>query len=248
MLADGRGGSPLPHPSPRPRPPMPARPQLRGTRDTLSNAGGSSDQALQLGLPGEPFTFESHAKATGMRVTAATLSGNVSGPRAAPQLGAMQPTLNAPSPLSLPCFVPFSCQLGLPLAPACRSNRQGWLRRGGGVHPALCARVTGSRGLNLSLASRHSRAARECCMSLPETYDPDSSYLCLLPPPFIHCPFPSMHPASLPRHLVFTLPCNEHLSCQGFHKEGSHPINSWRWHITGHAYGASACHAIAGRR
>jgi hypothetical protein len=51
--------------------------QMRSTRGALGDVGGGSGggKAAQLGLPGEPFTFESHARSRGVRVTTATLSG-----------------------------------------------------------------------------------------------------------------------------------------------------------------------------
>lgn len=51
--------------------------QMRSTRGALGDVGGGSGggKAAQLGLPGEPFTFESHARSKGVRVTTATLSG-----------------------------------------------------------------------------------------------------------------------------------------------------------------------------
>ncbi|KAI3424957.1 hypothetical protein D9Q98_008338 [Chlorella vulgaris] len=50
--------------------------QMRSTRGALGDVGGGSGggKAAQLGLPGEPFTFESHARSKGVRVTTATLS------------------------------------------------------------------------------------------------------------------------------------------------------------------------------
>ena len=59
-------------------------PQLRSTRGALSDVGGSSDgHGVQLGTAGEPFSFESHAKARGVKVATAGLSGvNSAVPRA----------------------------------------------------------------------------------------------------------------------------------------------------------------------
>lgn len=49
--------------------------QLRSTRGALSDVGGGGGGGgVQLGTPGEPFTFESHARARGVKVTTATLS------------------------------------------------------------------------------------------------------------------------------------------------------------------------------
>ncbi|EFN54587.1 hypothetical protein CHLNCDRAFT_59704 [Chlorella variabilis] len=49
--------------------------QMRGTRGSLGDVGGGGGGgAAQLGVRGEPFTFESHARARGVRVTTATLS------------------------------------------------------------------------------------------------------------------------------------------------------------------------------
>ena len=43
--------------------------QMRATRGSLAeDAGTGSGGTAALGLPGEPFTFESHAKAHGVRV------------------------------------------------------------------------------------------------------------------------------------------------------------------------------------
>ncbi|PSC68940.1 signal recognition particle receptor subunit beta-like [Micractinium conductrix] len=49
--------------------------QLRSTRGTLGDVnGGSGGGGAPLGAPGEPFTFESHARAHGVRVTTAGVS------------------------------------------------------------------------------------------------------------------------------------------------------------------------------
>lgn len=58
-----------------PAAPRPA-PQLRSTRGALGDVGGGkAGEAPQLGIPGEPFTFESHARARGVKVTAVGISG-----------------------------------------------------------------------------------------------------------------------------------------------------------------------------
>lgn len=49
--------------------------QLRSTRSTLGDVGGNAaGGGVQLGVPGEPFTFEAHARARGMRVATAGVS------------------------------------------------------------------------------------------------------------------------------------------------------------------------------
>ncbi|KAI7841678.1 hypothetical protein COHA_004545 [Chlorella ohadii] len=48
--------------------------QLRSTRGALSDVGGSGGQAVQLGVAWEPFSFESHARARGVKVATATVS------------------------------------------------------------------------------------------------------------------------------------------------------------------------------
>lgn len=49
--------------------------QMRSTRGTLSDVGSSSgSQQVAVGEPGVPFTFESHAKARGVRVVAVSAS------------------------------------------------------------------------------------------------------------------------------------------------------------------------------
>lgn len=52
--------------------------QLRSTRGALSDVSGSGGQGVQLGVSGEPFTFESHARARGVKVATATVSGGCS--------------------------------------------------------------------------------------------------------------------------------------------------------------------------
>ncbi|KAL4427612.1 hypothetical protein ABPG75_001701 [Micractinium tetrahymenae] len=49
--------------------------QLRSTRGALGDVGGGkAGDAPQLGLAGEPFTFESHARARGVKVSAVGVS------------------------------------------------------------------------------------------------------------------------------------------------------------------------------
>ena len=71
---------------------LPLPPQLRGTRGTLSDVGGGGGAAaVQLGVPSEPFTFESHAKARGVRVATASLSGELAGRRSRRHCGVKAP-------------------------------------------------------------------------------------------------------------------------------------------------------------
>lgn len=49
--------------------------QLRSTRGALSDVSGGGGQGVQLGVAGEPFSFEAHARARGVKVTTATVSG-----------------------------------------------------------------------------------------------------------------------------------------------------------------------------
>jgi hypothetical protein len=48
--------------------------QMRSTRSALADVDGGGGSAVQLGVPGEPFTFEAHAR-RGSRVTTAVVSG-----------------------------------------------------------------------------------------------------------------------------------------------------------------------------
>lgn len=59
-------------------PTLPSPLQLRSTRGALSDVSGSGGQGVQLGVSGEPFTFESHARARGVKVATATVSGGCS--------------------------------------------------------------------------------------------------------------------------------------------------------------------------
>ena len=50
---------------------------MRSTRGALADSGGKQQGGgggVQLGVASEPFTFEAHAKAHGVRVTTASLS------------------------------------------------------------------------------------------------------------------------------------------------------------------------------
>ena len=63
-------------PSLTPLPACPAR-QMRTTRGALADAGSkqqSGGGSEQLGVAGEPFTFEAHARAHGVRVATASVS------------------------------------------------------------------------------------------------------------------------------------------------------------------------------
>ena len=66
--------SPLHSPPPPSPPPLPCGPQMRSTRGALSDTHGGSGGGVALGEAGEPFSFESHARAHGVRVSTASVS------------------------------------------------------------------------------------------------------------------------------------------------------------------------------
>lgn len=53
---------------------LPRSVQMRTTRGSIADVAGGSEQVAPLGIPEEPFTFESHSRAHGVRVTTAGTS------------------------------------------------------------------------------------------------------------------------------------------------------------------------------
>ena len=153
-------------------PTLPPPLQLRSTRGALSDVSGSGGQGVQLGVSGEPFTFESHARARGVKVATATVSGGcstqsinqdqfsagVSGALAADAYahrlrlaawrvegsrlhdGTHIPLSQASIAGCSRTAVTDACSSAPCLCSTC-SCGQGRLRRGGDLHPAVCAGI-----------------------------------------------------------------------------------------------------------